>query len=60
MAKYKEGMAGVGEEERAEQGKVEKERGAINGQGQGEDGGGRGVGEGEEKDTTLQLCLNSD
>ena len=48
------------EEERAEQGKVEKERGAINGQGQGEDGGGRGVGEGEEKDTPLQLCLNSD
>ena len=32
----------------------------MNGQGQGEDGGGRGVGEGEEKDTPLQLCLNSD
>ena len=46
--------------ERAEEGKVEKERGALNGKGQGEDGGGRGVGEGEEKDAPLQLCLNSD
>ena len=45
---------------RMTQGKVEKERGAINGQGQGEDGGGQGVGEGEEKDAPLQLCLNSD
>ena len=46
--------------ERAEEGKVEKETGAINGQVQGGDGGGRGGGEGEEKNATLQLCLNSD
>ena len=46
--------------ERAEEGKVEKERGATNGQVQGGDGGGRRGGEGEEKDAPLQLCLDSD